>query len=65
MIILVLSAIDFTKAIVTGDDDTMQKCYKKLVKRLVLAILLFFVPTLVTVILELFGFIGDPICVLD
>lgn len=65
MIILVMSAIDFTKAIVTGDDDTMQKCYKKLVKRLVLAILLFFVPTLVTVILELFGFIGDPICVLD
>lgn len=65
MIILVMSAIDFTKAIVTGDDETMQKCYKKLVKRLILAILLFFVPTLVTVLLEVFGFTGDPICVLD
>ena len=65
MIILIMSAVDFAKAIVLGDDETMQKCYKKLIKRLILAILLFFVPTLVTVLLDIFGFTGDPICVLN
>ena len=65
MIILIMSAVDFAKAIVMGDDETMQKCYKKLIKRLLLAILLFFVPSLVTILLEIFGFVGDPICVLD
>ena len=65
MIVLIMSAVDFAKAIVMGDDETMQKCYKKLIKRLILAMLLFFVPTLVTILLEVFGFVGDPICVLD
>ena len=62
MIILVMSGIDFTKAIISGDDETMQKCYKRLITRLILAVVLFFAPTLVTVILETFGFMGDPIC---
>lgn len=65
MIVLIMSAVDFAKAIVMGDDETMQKCYKKLVKRLILAIALFFVPTLVTILLNIFGFVGGPVCVLS
>ena len=65
MVILVMSAIDFTKAIVAGDDETMQKCYKRLITRLVLAIALFVVPTLVEVLLDAFGITGGPVCVLN
>ncbi|MBQ8132086.1 MAG: hypothetical protein IJ193_06320 [Bacilli bacterium] len=65
MIVLVMSAIDFTKAIVAGDDETMQKCYKKLIKRLVLAIALFVLPSLVEVLLDTFGITGEAICVLE
>ena len=65
MIILVMSAIDFTKAIVSGDDETMQKCYKRLIQRLVLAVALFVVPTLVEVLFDVFGITGGPVCVLD
>lgn len=65
MIILVMSAIDFTKAIIAGDDDTMQKCYKRLITRLILAVALFVVPTLVEVLLDVFGITGGPVCVLN
>lgn len=65
MIVVVMSAIDFTRVIVSGDDEVLQKTYKKLINRLILVIALFFVPTLVLVLLETFGFMGDPICVID
>lgn len=65
MIIIIMSGIDFSKAIINGDDETLQKCYKKLITRLVLAVVLFFIPTLVEVLLELFGLMGEPICILN
>ena len=65
MVILVMSAIDFTKAIIAGDDETMQKCYKRLITRLILAVALFVVPTLVEVLLDAFGLTGGPVCVLN
>ncbi len=64
MIVLVLSGIDFAKAIISGDDEVLQKCYKRLITRLILALALFFVPDIVKMLLEIFGLMGDPICVL-
>ena len=61
-LVVVLSSIDFAKVIVKSDDDEMAKATKKLVIRLVLAGLLFFVPTLTKTLLGLFGLTSDVTC---
>ena len=62
MLVLVLSSLDFAKAIIQNDDDTMKKAQKKLIYRLMLAAVLFFIPSLVTLVLEIFGFTSGAAC---
>lgn len=62
LLVVVLSSFDFAKVIISGDDEAMTKAGKKLGIRLVLAVALFFIPVLVTVLLDVFGIIGDPTC---
>lgn len=62
VIVVILSSIDFAKVIVTSDDDAMSKTKKKLAQRLILIALLFFVPTLASVLLNIFGITSDPTC---
>ena len=62
ILVVVLSSIDFIQVIVKSDDEAMAKAQKKLIKRLILAALLFFIPTLVQAILDIFGITGDPTC---
>lgn len=45
--------IDFTRATFSGKEEDMGKCKQKFIKRLIAAILVFFVPTLVELILHL------------
>lgn len=61
-LVVVLSSVDFAKVIVKGDDDAMAKATKKLVTRLILAGLLFFVPTLTDAIFALFNLTSDATC---
>ena len=62
LLVVVLSSIDFAKVIIKSDDEAMAKAQKKLIIRLILAACLFFIPTLVTVILATFGITSDPTC---
>ncbi len=62
LLVIVLSAIDFIKVIIQSDDESMAKAQKKLIIRLLLAAALFFIPTLVTVLLNIFGITSDPLC---
>lgn len=62
MLVVVLSSIDFAKVIVKSDDEAMAKAQKKLGMRLILAALLFFIPTLVQVILDVFGLTAESTC---
>ena len=62
ILVVVLSSIDFTKVIVKGDDEAMQKAVKKLAMRLLLAALLFFVPTITNVVLDVFGLTSESTC---
>ncbi len=64
-IVVVMSGIEFAKVIITSDDDGMKKAQKKLMWRLILVALLFFVPTLTMAILDIFGITGDPTCGLE
>lgn len=62
ILVVVLSSIDFILVIIKSDDEAMKKATKKLVQRVILAILLFFIPLLVQVALDLFGMATDPTC---
>lgn len=59
ILVVILSSMDFAKAIMMSDDENMKKAEKKLVIRLVLAVALFLVPTLVGVLLNIFGMTSD------
>ncbi|MBQ3306772.1 MAG: hypothetical protein IJG68_01105 [Bacilli bacterium] len=62
VLVVVLSSVDFLKVIMNGSDDDMAKASKKLAMRLLLAALLFFVPTLTNTLLGLFGLTSDVTC---
>ena len=62
ILVIVLSSVDFLKVIVKSDDDAMAAATKKLGYRLMLAGLLFFIPTVVQVLLGIFGITSDPTC---
>ncbi len=62
ILVVILSSIEFAKVIIQSDDEAMGKAQKKLINRLILLVALFFIPTLVEVVLQLFGITGDPTC---
>ena len=62
ILVIVLSSVDFLKVIVKSDDDAMAGATRKLGYRLMLAGLLFFIPTVVQVLLGIFGITSDPTC---
>ena len=62
ILVIILSSVDFIKVIVKSDDEAMAKAQKKLILRLILALLLFLVPTIVNAILGIFGYSNDPLC---
>ncbi len=53
--LIVLSSIDFIKAIVSQDNDSLKKALTTFGKRLVYCILIFFTPILVNFILKFLG----------
>ena len=65
ILVIVLSSIDYAKVIIQSDDESMGKANKKLIWRLILAGLLFFIPLLIQVFLQMFGFISDPTCLIQ
>ena len=60
--VIVLSGIEFAQAIVKSDDDTMKKAKGHLTTRLVMAGLLFLIPSVVKLLLEIFNLTSDPMC---
>ena len=58
-IAIVLGSLDFAKAVVTSDEESMKKAQNKFLKRIIAAVALFFVPLLTQVLLGLFGITSD------
>lgn len=52
LLVVVLTILDFAKAVVSGEAEEMKKSSNKLIKRLIAAVLLFFVPLLCELILD-------------
>ena len=58
-LVLVYSSIDFIKAIVTSDDESLKKATKNLSMRLILALALFLITVFVSVMLNIVGLTSD------
>lgn len=58
LLCIVFSSIDLVKTVVSDDKDAMSKTVKKCLKRVVLALILFFIPTIVNFLFPLLGFYG-------
>ena len=50
--VILLSALDFIKAIMSSDEKAMKQAQSKLIIRLVAALALFLIPTLVSLLLS-------------
>ena len=66
--LLVMVVIDFAGAVIASDDKALTAATGKAVKRAIAAVLLFFIPTLIRVVLDLPGVRSaiqipdDPLC---
>lgn len=58
LLCLVFSVVDFVKAAASQDKEALAKAAKTSLKRVILAMLLFFVPLLINYIFPLIGFYG-------
>ena len=58
LLCLVLSTFDFVKAAASQDKDALMKAIKNTIKRLILAVILFFLPTLINFLFPLLGWYG-------
>ena len=56
VLVIVLSILDFIKALAAQSDDEMKKAQGKFIKRLVVAALLFLIPLIINFALKTFGF---------
>lgn len=64
-IVLIMSSLDYLKAVLNSDEDSLKKANKKLVTRLILVVALFLLPTLVSVLLNVLGFTSHEVCTLQ
>ena len=55
VLVVVLGMLDFIKAVASGDNDSFNKAWKRLLTRLIVAILLFFVVDLIKFLFHVFG----------
>lgn len=62
LLVVILSSVDFAKVIIKSDDEAMNGAIKKLAYRLILAALLFFLPTITNTILNIFNLQSDSTC---
>ena len=62
ILIIVLSSIEFIKAIFGADDDSLNKAIKNLITRIVLAAIFFLIPMLTALMLDVFNLTTTQIC---
>lgn len=59
IILIVMGTVDLGKAVISSDDKEVKGAQGRLIKRCVYAVLIFFITTLVTVIMNLVGTAND------
>lgn len=59
VLLIGLGIMDFAKAIFSSSEDNMKKTQAKFIKRLILAVCIFLIPTIITFVLEIFKLVWD------
>lgn len=55
VLVIILSTIDYVKAIATANADDLKKANKRTIKRAIAGLIIFFLPFLLDILFELFG----------
>ncbi len=55
ILVVVLVTVDFVRAVVAGKEEDMKKAQGTAIKRIVIGVVIFFIPVLVNVILKIIG----------
>ena len=48
-----MGSIDFGRAFIASDEEAMKKAQKRFIMRLIIGIIIFFIPTIVTALLNI------------
>lgn len=59
LILIVFGMIDFTKAVISSDDNAINKSVSSLIRRIIAGVVVFFVPTIVLAFLNLIEITGN------
>ncbi len=62
LILFALTVVDFFQSATSDKEDSIKKAFYKAIKRLIIVVIIFFIPIIVEFIFELFGIITDPSC---
>lgn len=66
-ILIILTVLDYGKAILNGEADEIKKVNQKLIKRIIIVFIIFLLPAIVNFVLRLFNIEGfnseNPLCV--
>ena len=58
ILLIVMLMIDFGKNVISGEQEEIKKNFNKAIKRVIACMLIFFVPTIVSVIMNMLGDLG-------
>lgn len=61
LIIIVLAVIDLGKAAVSSDEKQMKGAFSTLIRRVIAGVLIFFIPTLITLCFSIIGEFSDDL----
>lgn len=59
LLLIIFGMVDLGKAVISSDDKAISKAVGSLVKRFIAAIVIFFIPTIVSAIFSIIGVIGE------
>lgn len=62
ILLLVLTIMEFSKATVSSNQDAMKKALQNTIKRLIIAVIIFFLPILIKFVFELLGIYSAGTC---
>ncbi len=60
-----LTIADFAKSTISDKQDELPKTLKKALKRLIVVVIIFFIPIIIQFAFEMFGIYTDPSCVIS
>lgn len=62
ILLILLGSVDFAKAVLSDDQQELKKCTSRFVKRCVIAIAIFFIPSIIMYLLSFIDKIADVSC---